>query len=540
MIQLQEHEQLCKNDLPVEKSERYDNLQLIQWDKPMDNSAWGYYASFKIGAEWIDKQEALVVTAKRGMEKIDFLRMFMTCFCSDLAVESFSKIYSIDLEKPAIVAPALSSVVSPLIVFHFIGVVNRIKSLRKGYVLRQENLKKVKGHIKMLKNERINIAVKRYDRIYCEYADYSVDTPENRLLKKALVFSQRFVAKINRNNVVYSKVNQMVTKALSKFDYVSDDININSIGQIRSNKLYREYAEAMRLAKIILKHFDYSLSNVEATENRVTPFVLDMSLLYEHYVYGLLHEAYREKISYQYPGVTGLPDFLYKSKHFNAILDTKYIPKYEKGTLDKYVIRQLSGYSRDLTILSKLGYEEIDEDSPTPSVPCIIIYPKEDGDSDNPFKSNKLRDLCTWHLKKSRGFIKSASQFQLLADKREKSTLIIKINSIMAQMKLIPADNMKDKLWGKRGTPEREAMEAKLKEDVNAYIVGEAIRKARLAQNLTQEQLGERIGVQRAQISKLEKGTSVITLPTMSRVFQALGIATATLDLGIAGKIALW
>ena len=69
MIQLQEHEQLCKNDLPVEKSERYDNLQLIQWDKPMDNSAWGYYASFKIGAEWIDKQEALVVTAKRGMEK---------------------------------------------------------------------------------------------------------------------------------------------------------------------------------------------------------------------------------------------------------------------------------------------------------------------------------------------------------------------------------------------------------------------------------------------------------------------------------------
>ena len=89
-------------------------------------------------------------------------------------------------------------------------------------------------------------------------------------------------------------------------------------------------------------------------------------------------------------------------------------------------------------------------------------------------------------------------------------------------------------------TPEREAMEAKLKEDVNAYIVGEAIRRARLAQNLTQEQLGERIGVQRAQISKLEKGTSVITLPTMSRVFQALGIATATLDLGIAGKIALW
>lgn len=110
----------------------------------------------------------------------------------------------------------------------------------------------------------------------------------------------------------------------------------------------------------------------------------------------------------------------------------------------------------------------------------------------------------------------------------------------MEQMKLISADDMKDKLWGKRGTPEREAMENQLKEEVNAYIVGEAIRKARLAQKLTQEELGELIGVQRAQISKLEKGKSVITLPTMSRVFKALGIATATLDLGIAGKIELW
>lgn len=110
----------------------------------------------------------------------------------------------------------------------------------------------------------------------------------------------------------------------------------------------------------------------------------------------------------------------------------------------------------------------------------------------------------------------------------------------MEQMKLIPADDMKDKLWGKRGTPEREAMENQLKEEVNAYFVGEAIRNARLAQKLTQEELGELIGVQRAQISKLEKGKSVITLPTMSRVFKALGIATATLDLGIAGKIALW
>jgi len=62
----------------------------------------------------------------------------------------------------------------------------------------------------------------------------------------------------------------------------------------------------------------------------------------------------------------------------------------------------------------------------------------------------------------------------------------------------------------------------------------------RLTQNLTQEQLGERVGVQKAQISRLEKGKSVITLPTMSRIFQALGIPSATLDLGMGGKVNLW
>ena len=110
----------------------------------------------------------------------------------------------------------------------------------------------------------------------------------------------------------------------------------------------------------------------------------------------------------------------------------------------------------------------------------------------------------------------------------------------MAKMNFTPADDLIDEVWGKVGTPERDAMEAQLKEDLQAYFVGEAIKKARLKQNLTQEDLGERIGVKRSQICKLESGKSSITISTMRRIFQALGIATATLDLGVAGKIALW
>lgn len=106
-------------------------------------------------------------------------------------------------------------------------------------------------------------------------------------------------------------------------------------------------------------------------------------------------------------------------------------------------------------------------------------------------------------------------------------------------MNLTPLSELVDEVWGPIGTPERDAMEAKLKEELQAYHLGEAIKQERLRQHLTQEELGAKIGVKKSQISRLEKGHS-ITIPTMSRVFKALGITTATLDLGAAGKVALW
>lgn len=109
----------------------------------------------------------------------------------------------------------------------------------------------------------------------------------------------------------------------------------------------------------------------------------------------------------------------------------------------------------------------------------------------------------------------------------------------IGDMKLYSLEEVTDELIGQKGTPEREDFDRKVDEALHAYRIGEAIKKARLSQNLTQEQLGASIGVQKAQISRMERGYS-ISIPTMSRVFKALGIATATLDLGVAGKVALW
>ncbi|HBK31901.1 MAG TPA: transcriptional regulator, partial [Porphyromonadaceae bacterium] len=44
----------------------------------------------------------------------------------------------------------------------------------------------------------------------------------------------------------------------------------------------------------------------------------------------------------------------------------------------------------------------------------------------------------------------------------------------------------------------------------------------RLERNLTQQELGELIGVQRAQISKLENNTTNVTMETILKVFGAL------------------
>ena len=75
--------------------------------------------------------------------------------------------------------------------------------------------------------------------------------------------------------------------------------------------------------------------------------------------------------------------------------------------------------------------------------------------------------------------------------------------------------------------------------DLNAFLIGEAIKQAREARNLTQEQLGELMGVKRAQISKIESGKS-ISFSTIVRAFKAMGVNTASLDLGSLGRVALW
>jgi len=87
-------------------------------------------------------------------------------------------------------------------------------------------------------------------------------------------------------------------------------------------------------------------------------------------------------------------------------------------------------------------------------------------------------------------------------------------------MKFYTNDEMLDKYIGAEGSPERESFNA----DVEAALIGASIKNVRKAKNLTQAQLGERVGVQAAQISKIENGRNV-TITTIIRVLKALGLS---------------
>ena len=86
------------------------------------------------------------------------------------------------------------------------------------------------------------------------------------------------------------------------------------------------------------------------------------------------------------------------------------------------------------------------------------------------------------------------------------------------ELEVFTFDQIKDEFIGEIGTQRRTQYE----QELQLEMMGEMIRKVRLERNLTQEELGKLIGVQRAQISKLENNMTNVTMETILKVFGAL------------------
>ena len=99
----------------------------------------------------------------------------------------------------------------------------------------------------------------------------------------------------------------------------------------------------------------------------------------------------------------------------------------------------------------------------------------------------------------------------------------------MEEMKFFTEEEILDKHIGKIGTPHRNQFE----DEINTYLIGEAIKEARKKKQLTQEQLGNLVGVKK----EIESGKN-LTLNTISRVLHAMGLQ-AHLNIPSVGQYAL-
>lgn len=371
---------LCLNP----KAQDFDRKYFLQWNGS------DYEATYMIGVQWINTGQRgvfpLAVLPK--IDNVDFLKMFMRCFDSPYADCSFHNIYGIDFEAGPIECDSLENILSPLLVARYLASVKRIlrKGLRRNYLNKSENLSKIKGRVALSANLKNNTLRGRRHRIFCAYQEYTCDTIENRILKRALVISKSVISKTGSS--IACDLLATVNSSLSLMCDVADRVTAGELRAVKHNRIYREYNEAVAMAKVILRRYDFSLSE-SATGNtaKMPPFWIDMPLLFEHYIGGILADRYPDDIIYQADGSTGRPDFL--SKSASLILDTKYMPRLAKSSPDTDIIRQLAGYSRDRKILDRIhaDYRSV--------VPCAFIYPDDNAPAAETVFSAPLPELLS-------------------------------------------------------------------------------------------------------------------------------------------------
>ena len=376
IISIKEHEYLPQ--------EYFDRLKTVDFvGAPEDYMGEPQYlgigkdfrASYYIGTCWLT--EYLTISVLPKIENVDFIKMFLAALEVNSEADYFAQCYKIDFDKPAIKTPKNLNVLSPLLILHFLSLLEKLvkRGLKRGYIIKEENLKsKIKGRIVFTQHLQQNVFQKRDDRIYCRYQEYTFDIPENRLLKKALIFSEKVLERYEsikkQNN--YQDIKKRLIKLKQHFAVVSDDIEVSQIKKISANKLFINYKSAVKVAKMILRRFDYSLQEASKQEETTPPFWIDMSRLFELWVHSKLNEAYPKQIVFQVKGhCRTAVDFIKIDE--KLIMDAKYKPHYSNSNsriIDD--IREISGYARDRKILEALGVNNFDNEE----VKCIIIYPE--------------------------------------------------------------------------------------------------------------------------------------------------------------------
>jgi 5-methylcytosine-specific restriction enzyme subunit McrC len=368
-----------------QKNERKRCLEIVKQADGQHKVKAGYH----IGVDWISENKSAVYVQPKlnnNSRNTDYLKMLFSALKHAEVANYTEGLFEIKFDKPYIEIEQKQDLLTPLLVVQFLQIVKTIvrKGLKKSYYKVDNNLNsKVKGKIVVSKTLKNNILKNKITHTVCQYEEFGYNSLENRLLKKALLFVQRYLPTFKmKESQIYA--NKVFNYILPAFEHVEDTINLNDIKHTKTNAFYKEYEEGLRLARLILKRFGYNITTVDKKDKvRTPPFWIDMSKLFELYVLGLLKDRFKNQIDFQVGGNYGDVDYLIKFEGNKMVVDAKYktyyneefrgLIQWKRDSIAKD-IRQLSGYARDKSILDKLGvaYEIIPD--------CLIIYPDQNAD----------------------------------------------------------------------------------------------------------------------------------------------------------------
>lgn len=343
--------------------------------------------SYFIGADWLVKnQQAIYVAPKinNSVQEVDYLGMLQSCLTHGSIAKNTKDLYYIKLNEPFIEIDQQMDLLTPLLIMQFLQILKSLvkKALKQSYYKFERNLNsRIKGKVLIAHNIKKNVVRNKVTNTFCSYEEFGFDSIENRVLKHTLSFVRRYLSQYPE---YLGSMKYLIDYCTPTFESVSDEVNLHELKAVKRNSFYKEYQEALKLSKIILKRFGYHISEIQhSTVEKilVPPFWIDMSKLFELYILGLLKDKYGDKILYQAEGTYGEPDYLLVDDIEPIIIDAKYRPIYQEDkNVNTFIIkdiRQISGYARDVGILDKLGYHTVEEQSSS-VVSCVVIYTDQD------------------------------------------------------------------------------------------------------------------------------------------------------------------
>jgi 5-methylcytosine-specific restriction enzyme subunit McrC len=347
-----------------------------------DDENFCFETSYFIGAQWLIKGKLpLLVEPKFNKSKedkteveIDYIKIMTEALEPSENAEHLKDLVFIDFQQTPIKIKQKQDLLSPLLIIQFIHLLKKIvkKGLKNSYYKKHSNLRsRVRGKILISATVKHNHTKSNMINTYCSYDEFGIDHQENRLLKKALSFADKYLCQLKNTKSDFTQIDEMFRFIKPAFQNVSEEINTASIKNFQPNPMFKEYNEALKLAKLILKRFGYNLTKTSDKKVETPPFWIDMSKLFELYVLSLLRKRFpsKEELLYQ-PKISSLyPDYLIRTDD-GLVVDAKY-KNYSGKNIAKEDFWQISGYARLEGVYSKLYKDENDSNN----IKCLFIYP---------------------------------------------------------------------------------------------------------------------------------------------------------------------